>query len=966
MTAQEFKTQIFKTPEQWGSGLLYRIEKQKGGGITLCSMPSFARWIQEVTGIKNPVGLAVDECGQIYFIDAETCRLYRYERLSNNSKSAEKGRQTELQIQKEVKFLAAKPIVGQPLDSETQRLEQIFCIGGCGSDPGKFINPKRIIMDKYTLWVLDTGYFNIAPEFENDLNTGTISENLKDIFKTKGFPISEKAKVTKEKEDKWVIVNGEKIYIVKKEDGKLNIYDRGNCRIQAFSRENYQIKYIINKYIKDDTEYYIEEPVDIALDNQRHLYVLDKQLKQIYKYDNYGQYLNSFGEPYLKEPVGLAIGRENNLYIIDRKCTGFLIFAELDAKFEDDLNKDIISEELKKEFKTKGFLLSKNAIIRQEKADKWRIIDREKIYIVKKKDGKLNIYTGSIGDFSKDFKPSIISIDTKGNIFVVDDETGQIFQFDPDGSYIGKIIIPDFKGQIQGLATDLKGNLYASSNKGIALLSTQDKFTKEKGVYYSKTLDSGILNCQWHRLALEADIPPGTIIEIYFHSSDDEGLKIRIDSVLSDSGKTIQEKASILDNEIPWTEFKDKKAAQKRWNMLFREKTGRYHWLKLVLSTYEEKVRPSVTRMTVFYPRSSYLRYLPAVYQEDPGSKEFLERFLSIFETVFYDLETEISQVFKYFDADTAPQEFLAWLASWLNLAMEEEWPEEKKREFIQQASLLYKLKGTPDGISRFIEIYTEKTPIILEHSRMVKPMILSGTYLFSWVSVPGNDSNKLLSFLTDDLDIKSMENANIIKTDEGKTIRVFTAEKTVEILLAENKEKAMLKISDGRTYNLHVKEENGWLNIYRGRGGIRLGVNSILIQTPIRGFRLGDDSILGRVALRDIEEQSPEDPFLQLAHRFTVILDLSADELTRFETGLRRIIEEEKPAHTAYNLRLGREIGMGMDMYVGINTRVAGYKPIILSDTAAAIGSRIVVMDGEKGGRVERHSILEKDTELI
>jgi phage tail-like protein len=715
MTAQEFKTQIFTTPEQWGSGLRYRIENLNGGGITLGSMPSFAQWIQEVSGIENPVGLAVDECGLLYFIDAATCRLYRY-------------------------------------DHKTKMLEEISCIGGCGSDPGKFDNPKRLILDDFTLWVLDAG----------------------------------------------------------------------NRRIQGFSRENYQIKYIIKKYIKDDTECYIEEPVDIALDKQGHLYVIDKKpffqkesfKYQIHKYDNNGQYINSFGETHLKEPVGLAIGRGNNLYVIDKNYNGFLTFTG---------------------------------------------------------EGQ---YIGSIGDFSKipkdddtptEFRPSIISIDTKGNIFVVDEETGQIYQFDPDGSYIGKIIIPDFKGQIQGLATDLKGNLYASSDKGIAFLSTQDKFTKEKGFYYSKTQDSGILNCQWHRLALEADIPPKAIIEVYYYSSDDEGLKIRIDSVLSDSTKTIQKKASILDNEIDWTEspetffssedrnlkgeidkalseskksilsaktdFKDKKAAPKRRNMLFREKTGRYHWLKLVLSTFDEQVRPSVTRMTVFYPRSSYLRYLPAVYQEHFGSKEFLERFLSIFETVFYDLETEISQVFKYFDADTAPQEFLTWLASWLNLALEEEWPEEKKREFIQQASLLYKLKGTPDGIRKFIEIYTEKTPIILEHSRIGKPMILSGKGIF------------------------------------------------------------------------------------------RLGINSILMQTPVRGFRLGDDSILGRVALRDREEQSPEDPFLQLAHRFTVILDLSADELSRIETGLRRIIEEEKPAHTAYNLRVGREIGIGRDMYVGLNT---------------------------------------------
>ncbi|MBE9594775.1 MAG: carboxypeptidase regulatory-like domain-containing protein, partial [Proteobacteria bacterium] len=65
--------------------------------------------------------------------------------------------------------------------------------------------------------------FSIDAEFEEDLNNGIISEKLKDIFKTKGFPLSENAMVTKEKENEWVITN-EKKFIVRKEKGKLNIY----------------------------------------------------------------------------------------------------------------------------------------------------------------------------------------------------------------------------------------------------------------------------------------------------------------------------------------------------------------------------------------------------------------------------------------------------------------------------------------------------------------------------------------------------------------------------------------------------------------------------------------------------------------------------------------------------------------------------------------------------------------------
>jgi predicted lactoylglutathione lyase len=65
------------------------------------------------------------------------------------------------------------------------------------------------------------------------------------------------------------------------------------------------------------------------------------------------------------------------------------------AKFENDLNNDIISKKLKGIFKTKGFPLSENAKATKGKEDEWVITDEEK-FIVKKEDGKLNIYADYI------------------------------------------------------------------------------------------------------------------------------------------------------------------------------------------------------------------------------------------------------------------------------------------------------------------------------------------------------------------------------------------------------------------------------------------------------------------------------------------------------------------------------------------------------------------------------------------
>jgi len=61
--------------------------------------------------------------------------------------------------------------------------------------------------------------------FEEDLNKCTISEKLRSIFKTKGSQISENATVIK-KNGEWRITDGEKIYIIRKEKGRLNVYTK--------------------------------------------------------------------------------------------------------------------------------------------------------------------------------------------------------------------------------------------------------------------------------------------------------------------------------------------------------------------------------------------------------------------------------------------------------------------------------------------------------------------------------------------------------------------------------------------------------------------------------------------------------------------------------------------------------------------------------------------------------------------
>jgi hypothetical protein len=79
-------------------------------------------------------------------------------------------------------------------------------------------------------WIDEEKYlFSTDIGFEDDLNNHTVSEALKNVFKTEGFLLSEnseKINVTKN-EDKWVITDEEKkkAYFVRKKAEKLNVYE---------------------------------------------------------------------------------------------------------------------------------------------------------------------------------------------------------------------------------------------------------------------------------------------------------------------------------------------------------------------------------------------------------------------------------------------------------------------------------------------------------------------------------------------------------------------------------------------------------------------------------------------------------------------------------------------------------------------------------------------------------------------
>jgi phage tail-like protein len=227
------------------------------------------------------------------------------------------------------------------------------------------------------------------------------------------------------------------------------------------------------------------------------------------------------------------------------------------------------------------------------------------------------------------------------------------------------------------------------------------------GTFITQSLDSNLLQCQWHRLVLDAEVPAGTSIQIDSLTTEDP----------------------IPDGEV---------MNSRRWKLCVRSGNpnpdclvqsgpGRYLRLRLTFNSNGLK-SPELRSLKAFYPRVSYLQYLPAVYQEDEESRLFLERFLSIFQSEFDDLDRRIDRLWQLFNPGSICARHLHWLAAWFALVVNPDWPESKLRSMVKNAFRTYLMRGTVEGLKQAIRDHVGVESNIIENFRLRRLPVLSAT----------------------------------------------------------------------------------------------------------------------------------------------------------------------------------------------------------------------------------------------
>jgi len=640
-----------------------------------------------------------------------------------------------------------------------------------------------------------------------------------------------------------------------------NQIERGNARLIALAKRDFQIRWVLSTDTKGRP---LKKIHAIECDNCGQAYILEGSEKRILYINTDDTCYPAFRQFDLNEngtfkPKNFAMGIDGFLYVLFTKS----------ANHKDSTSKESETGYILKIWPTKreksvgtvehkisisGFSPSGIAV------DSWKQILVGEFKTESEADGSL-----AIRKYSKDAVDAWIPL---ANYKLLNETT----------KYTNKIQPPN-KNRIrayQKLISDSKGNLYIISDvdkneltNELTLLARKKLNEKRylEGTYISKLIDSQAKRTHWHRLLLKGEFPIGTQVDFQYYIADEDEKPSdeEIKSPNFGKWKNCVSKASAIQGD-------------KKRDALFLENIqGQYLWFKLTLSG-SEMLSPVIKSVTVFFPRVSYLDYLPAIYQEDSISKGLLERFLAIFESIFYEIDSTIDHIGRFFDAYGAPPDFLSWLGSWLAVSMDDDWPEDKKRLFISKAPSLYIKKGTREGLEESIELFTGKKPFIVERFRAFKACtgnIFQSCNKEKPISFP---SQEQIFFPPEELIVKRCHEN---KADEKK-----------------GKEESLIDA-------LYGTEKFGFC---------------VLLADP----------------------------------------DLD----TTAQSRVRRIIEEQKPAHTSYELKVLEPLFyLDRHTYLEINSVVT--EPKFVLKKMSLLGRDTVLHDEEKAGQIGRHSMAGIDTLL-
>lgn len=256
-------------------------------------------------------------------------------------------------------------------------------------------------------------------------------------------------------------------------------------------------------------------------------------------------------------------------------------------------------------------------------------------------------------------------------------------------------------------------------------LCTQEDCEQHRAILAA--LDSAQEDCPWGRFTFRAQMEGEAVLTVRAYASNEP--------VLLDGTRLLSVNEFLLDpNEPPRRKRKLFEAAGGirqvgGSDMLLYGQTGRYLWLWVEITG---AVQARLDGLRVLVPGDNFYRTFPALYRNDQPDTSFLHRYLSIFSSMYNDLQDTVDGLSRYLDLDTAPAEALPLFASWLGLELDGNFlDEDSLRALLKIAPQLIAAKGTRRAIELVTSLFVDEPVCLVERNLLDRTQLSTASKLY-------------------------------------------------------------------------------------------------------------------------------------------------------------------------------------------------------------------------------------------
>jgi phage tail-like protein len=409
----------------------------------------------------------------------------------------------------------------------------------------------------------------------------------------------------------------------------------------------------------------------------------------------------------LTAPWDLAIDRAGDVYVVDRgnaRVQRFSWRGEVRAEFWARIATAPDRPRRPRRIAIAGEAGTERLFILDDDASE----DGPRVVIANVADDPLPLVSWPVG--AEMPEPVALAVLEEEETVYVAGATGAIARFTFEGTLLA--VMPGHGRPLAALTAGCAGDLLAASGDGLPI----DRYLPEGGFLPSGWFQVGPFATEgtalaWHRWRVAADqLGANAHLQLFTRAADADPLVPPPDPPLGTADEPFagwfalpadERDVLVLSDRVRQTLAEGPPPPGQRDDEGGRQPA--HVWLGGML-TGDGLASPVLRQMRLDQTPETALAALPAMYRDGARRRLPLDLLIAHIESELGSVRAALADMPRLVDPAGTPAGWLPWLASWLDLTLDEEWSETEQREAIAGAMALHARRGTVAGVRALLE----------------------------------------------------------------------------------------------------------------------------------------------------------------------------------------------------------------------------------------------------------------------